>query len=115
MTNYRNLLTAAIVLFALVAGPSLRAQKTAPHVTSLRVYLFDCGSIHGENPLTYGLKKGDVQDPTMVVPCYLIVHPKGTLVWDAGVIPDSAFHGDKPVTQSDGGDTMSVTDRKSVV
>jgi N-acyl homoserine lactone hydrolase len=109
MTKYRNLLTAAIALFALVAGPSLRAQKTAPHVTSLRVYLFDCGSIHGENPLTYGLKKGDVQDPTMVVPCYLIVHPKGTLMWDAGVIPDSAFHGDKPVTQSDGGDTMSVS------
>jgi glyoxylase-like metal-dependent hydrolase (beta-lactamase superfamily II) len=34
------------------------------------------------------------------VPCYLVVHPKGTLMWDVGVIPDSAFKGDgKPVTQ----------------
>src|SRR6202012_1915065 len=53
--------------------------------------------------------KGDVKDSSMVVPCYLIVHPKGTMLWDAGVIPDSAFHGDKPVTQSDGGDTMTVS------
>ena len=30
----------------------------------------------------------------MVVPCYLIVDPKGTLMWDVGMIPDSAFKGD---------------------
>ena len=34
------------------------------------------------------------------VPCYLVVHPKGTLMWDVGVIPDSAFKaGGGPVTQ----------------
>src|SRR4029079_4689226 len=25
------------------------------------------------------------------VPCYLVVHPKGTLMWEVGVIPDAAF------------------------
>ncbi len=24
----------------------------------------------------------------MSVPCFLVVHPKGTLMWDVGVIPD---------------------------
>ena len=62
------------------------------------MYLFDCGLIKGENPIEYGLNKGDVKNADMVVPCYLIVHPKGTLMWDVGVIPDSAFKGDKPVT-----------------
>ena len=89
---------AAVVLLS-------RAQKTAAPVTSLRVYLFDCGLIKGEDPLTYGLNQGDVKNADMVVPCYLIVHPKGTLMWDVGVIPDSAFKGGKPVTEE--GDTVS--------
>jgi N-acyl homoserine lactone hydrolase len=89
--------------------PAMPAQKIAPPVTSLRVYLFDCGLIKGENPIEYGLSKGEVNNPDMVVPCYLIVHPKGTLMWDAGVTPDSAFHDSKPVTQSFDGDTVSIT------
>ena len=95
-----------LIVFA-AAVPWLRAQKTAAPVTSLRVYLFDCGLIKGEDPLAYGLHQGDVKNADMVVPCYLIVHPKGTLMWDVGVIPDSAFKGDKPVTRSEEGDTVS--------
>ena len=85
-------------LLVLAVSPS-GAQKIAAPVSSLRVYLFDCGLIKGENPLSYGLNKGDVKNPDMVVPCYLIVHPKGTLMWDVGVIPDSAFKEGKPVTE----------------
>src|SRR6202167_2108625 len=95
----------SLLLFA--AAPLSGAQKIATPVSSLRVYLFDCGLIKGEDPLTYGLNPGDVKNPDMVVPCYLIVHPKGTLMWDVGVIPDAAFKGDKPVTQSGDGDTVS--------
>jgi N-acyl homoserine lactone hydrolase len=98
---------AALVLLLVVAAsvPLCGAQKIAAPVTSLRVYLFDCGLIKGEDPLAYGLNKGDVKNPDMVVPCYLIVHPKGTLMWDVGVIPDSAFKEGKPVTEE--GDTVS--------
>ena len=58
-------------------------------------------------PIEYGLNKGDVKNTEMVVPCYLVVHPKGTLFWDAGVIPDSAFKGDSPVTEKNGSDITS--------
>jgi N-acyl homoserine lactone hydrolase len=95
---------ASLIVLA-TALPSSRAQKIAAPVTSLRVYLFDCGLIKGEDPTEYGLNKGDVKNPDMVVPCYLIVHPKGTLMWDVGVIPDSAFKEGKPVTEE--GDTVS--------
>jgi N-acyl homoserine lactone hydrolase len=88
-----------LLIVVAVAAQLTLADKVAAPVTSLRVYLFDCGLIKGEDPLAYGLNKGDVKNPDMVVPCYLIVHPKGTLMWDVGVIPDSAFKGDKPVTQ----------------
>src|ERR1700677_1870362 len=95
----------ALLLVFAAAVPLCGAQKIAAPVSSLRVYLFDCGLIKGEDPLAYGLNKGDVKNPDMVVPCYLIVHPKGTLMWDVGVIPDSAFNGDGPATQKDGSDT----------
>ncbi len=27
----------------------------------------------------------------MSVPCFLVVHPKGTMIWDTGAVPDSSF------------------------
>jgi N-acyl homoserine lactone hydrolase len=27
----------------------------------------------------------------MAVPCFLVAHPKGTVAWDVGAVPDSAF------------------------
>ena len=96
----------SLIVFAMAAKPSF-AQKKADPVKSLRVYLFDCGMIKGLNPSEYQLKKEDMKSTDMVVPCYLIVHPKGTLMWDVGVIPDSAFKGDAPVSQSHGSVTLS--------
>src|ERR1700678_4457371 len=105
MRHRKTCAAVAWLIFLVLTVPPLLAQKTVARVTSLRVYLFDCGLIKGENPTEYGLNKGDVKNPDMVVPCYLIVHPKGTLMWDVGVIPDSAFKEGKAVTE--GGDTVS--------
>jgi N-acyl homoserine lactone hydrolase len=108
MIEHRRINALAVALIALtLAIQSSFAQKIAAPVTSLRVYLFDCGLIKGEDPLTYGLKKDEVKDPDMVVPCYLIVHPKGTLMWDAGAIPDSAFKANQPATLTYDTDTIT--------
>jgi glyoxylase-like metal-dependent hydrolase (beta-lactamase superfamily II) len=34
----------------------------------------------------------------MFTPCYLIVHPRGTLIWDTGEIPDRDFKAPGPTT-----------------
>lgn len=82
----------AAALLAL-AGSAL--AQTAPKPPSTpRIYVFDCGSIKGLSPALFNFKEGEVKATTFVVPCYLIVHPKGTLMWDTGTIPDSAFKGD---------------------
>jgi N-acyl homoserine lactone hydrolase len=59
-----------------------------------RLYIFDCGVIKGLGVDLFGFKPGEVPARDFFVPCYLVVHPKGTLMWDVGVIPDSAFKGD---------------------
>jgi N-acyl homoserine lactone hydrolase len=39
----------------------------------------------------FQLKKEEASTTDLSVACYLIVHPKGTLMWDTGAVPDSAW------------------------
>jgi glyoxylase-like metal-dependent hydrolase (beta-lactamase superfamily II) len=78
--------------------PVLSAAPKPPK--SVRLYVFDCGSIKGLSTTRFDLKPEQVTATGFVVPCYLIVHPKGAMMWDVGVIPDSQFKADgAPVTQ----------------
>ena len=72
----------------------------AAHAADLRLYVFDCGKLHYADPTRFGFKNEEVKVYDLSVGCYLIVHPKGTLMWDVGVIPDSDFPKDgKPATK----------------
>jgi N-acyl homoserine lactone hydrolase len=73
---------------ALAAGP---AHKPPKPPKSVRLYIFDCGVIHTTNGDTYSLKKEEMASTEMSIPCILVAHPKGTLMWDNGDIPDRAF------------------------
>ena len=39
----------------------------------------------------FQLKKEEVATTDLSVACFLIVHPKGTLIWDTGAVPDAAW------------------------
>jgi glyoxylase-like metal-dependent hydrolase (beta-lactamase superfamily II) len=58
---------------------------------SLRLYVLDCGSIHVADTARYDLRPDEVQTSELSVPCFLVVHPKGTLIWDVGAVPDSEW------------------------
>jgi len=66
------------------------AQTKPPAVKSLRLYVFDCGTLtpNREGVERYHVTMREVGEIRMPVPCFLIVHPRGTLMWDVGVIPD---------------------------
>jgi glyoxylase-like metal-dependent hydrolase (beta-lactamase superfamily II) len=44
--------------------------------------------VRGE-PAAYGLTRDQVGDTNFSDACYLIAHPRGTLLWDVGIIPDA--------------------------
>lgn len=96
-----------VLLLTFGAAPAFDAAQAAPSVSrgakppsSPRLYIFDCGVIKGLGVDQFGFKVGEVPPRDFFVPCYLIVHPKGTMMWDVGVIADTAFKGDgKPVTE----------------
>ncbi len=78
----------------LASGLTIGAQTPQKHPKSpksLRLYIFDCGTIHTTNTDAYSLKKEEVATTEMAIPCILVVHPKGAIMWDNGDIPDNAF------------------------
>ncbi|HEX5000334.1 MAG TPA: N-acyl homoserine lactonase family protein [Terriglobia bacterium] len=79
MRMIRSALTFVLAIAVLV----LTACQADP---GLKLYVFDCGNLKSSNPAI--LQERGVTTTDMSVAAYLIVHPRGTLLWDAGVIPD---------------------------
>jgi N-acyl homoserine lactone hydrolase len=81
-------LVAAIVgIGAQFATVSAIAQSRGKQATpALKLYVFDMGTLKSANPEPL-LQRG-VTVTDMSVTAYLVVHPRGTLLWDTGVIPD---------------------------
>jgi hypothetical protein len=82
------LLVASIISVFLHQG-SVAAQGRAPRVQSVRLYVFDCGVLVRGEPTAYNLTREQVGDTNFADACYLVAHPKGTLLWDVGIIPDA--------------------------
>jgi len=98
------------LLALLLLAPAAPAQQKAVPPKSVRLYVIDCGSLNIPDPSPYQLKKEDLATTYMSAPCFLIAHPKGTLMWDVGPVPDSAFKpGGGPGTMRYATSTKSVT------
>ena len=67
------------------------SQTTAAQAqTSIKLYVFDGGVLESD-PARYRLTKEDVGTTQLSVAAYLIVHPKGVLLWDTGAVPDESW------------------------
>jgi glyoxylase-like metal-dependent hydrolase (beta-lactamase superfamily II) len=77
---------------------------------SPRLYLFDCGAIHLGNVEGFSLKDTETPVRDLFVPCYLIEHERGRLLFDSGLPLRAAGVGTIPL--DDGG---SITYPRSIV
>jgi N-acyl homoserine lactone hydrolase len=99
-SRWYGVLILATLAIAAVASTVAQQHHRARAPKTLRLYVFDCGVIKGLDPGLFNFKKGELAETELAVPCYLIADPKGTLMWDVGAIPDTAFKDDHtPVTQ----------------
>ena len=85
------LLVGLIGLSGSAGGAAQSAPAKAQLPKTVRLYVFDCGllNITTEGVLRYHVTLAQVGETRMSVPCFLIAHPRGTLMWDLGVIPDA--------------------------
>jgi glyoxylase-like metal-dependent hydrolase (beta-lactamase superfamily II) len=92
---YKACAVLSMVVMTFFAGiASAMPQHKAKPPKTMRLYVFDCGTIPAIDVGLFNFKKEELAETRMVVPCYLVVHPKGTLMWDVGAIPDTAFKDD---------------------
>jgi glyoxylase-like metal-dependent hydrolase (beta-lactamase superfamily II) len=85
----KKLLVPAMFLIA-AATLSIGAQSRTT-VTSPRLYIFDAGGISGLDPKLFNFTREEIKQPDFTNVAYLIVHPKGTVMFEAGGIPDHDF------------------------
>ena len=71
-------------------GVDAQSAPKPPQVKSPRLYVFDCGVLVRGEPTGYNLTTAQVGGNTNFSDaCFLVVHPRGTLLWDVGIIPDA--------------------------
>src|SRR3569833_878899 len=100
MTLFRTIL--ALAMFMGVAAASAQPAPgpglpPVPKLTTPRLYVLDCGTIISYQPERFGLTLADVGNPNFADPCFLVVHPKGMLLYDTG-LPDS--HVGRPIYEN---------------
>ena len=87
----RRLPTAAAAFTLVLLAACATSQSDAPAIdasddkASLRLYVFDCGTLTLDDVAAFGLTNEETDVRELFVPCYLVVHDRGTLLWDAGL------------------------------
>jgi N-acyl homoserine lactone hydrolase len=62
-----------------------------------KLYVFDCGLLNLDSLEIFNLTEGESSVREMFVPCYLIEHENGRLLWDGG-LPKSVADAEGPVS-----------------
>ena len=86
----KHLVLALAVMAAAACSTGPEAQK-APAAPPLRLYVFDNGEITGLDPKLFGFTRAELKEVDFVNVSYLIVHPRGTVMFDTGGIGDEHF------------------------
>ena len=85
-----RLLAAATIIVASSQLPAAQPRGATPP-GSLRLYVFDCGKLDIQDISPYQLTRAEIATNVMSVPCFLVAHPRGTLMWDVGAVPDRSI------------------------
>ncbi len=83
--DIRTVLGLIAVLSLGFVGSAVRGQTAAPGAAAVRLYLFDCGLMKERDGVPYGLSLEQLPPRDLSDPCALVVHPRGTLLWETGL------------------------------
>lgn len=87
-------LLSTLTIFSLALACQPAAEEPAPVEEAaepqLALYVFDCGDLELTDTSAFGLTAEEAGTSRLFVPCYLVRHPEGDLLWDAGLPPATA-------------------------
>jgi glyoxylase-like metal-dependent hydrolase (beta-lactamase superfamily II) len=85
---FATLAVALSVVSVAQRSPVGHAQARLAAAAPVRLYVLDGGTLESD-PARYQLTKDDVGVTQLSIAAYLIVHPKGLLMWDTAAVPDA--------------------------
>jgi N-acyl homoserine lactone hydrolase len=77
-------LIAALLLTPLLGAGGSQGQA------DIRLYVLDAGTLESD-PARYQLRPDEVRATQLAMTAFLIVHPRGTLMWDTGGVADDTW------------------------
>ena len=66
-------------------APAEVAPAEAAAETTLKLYIFECGRIYVDDVERFGIRNDETDVRELVVPCYVVEHPGGRMLWDGGL------------------------------
>jgi len=91
----RSLVILVLAGWCILGGPAAAQNRGAGAgrggpVTSPRLYVFDGGVLESD-PGRYRLTKEDVGTTQLSIASFLVVHPRGVLLWDTNAVADDEW------------------------
>ncbi len=89
MMTLQLLSTLGTIAFVASCSGSPPSEEAGAERTPLtKLYVFDCGRIVVTDVSEFSLSNDEVSTMEAAVPCFLIEHEQGTLMWDLGLTED---------------------------
>lgn len=68
-----------------VEGVAVEGAAARDPFAPLRLYIFECGRILVDDVGRFGIEDHETDVRELVVPCYIVDHPDGRMLWDGGL------------------------------
>ena len=82
------------------------ADSDADSDRAVRLYVFDCGNLRFQSMAMFNVSDDETDVRELIVPCYIIDHPEGTVLWDGGLPSATAAISDwQPDPENEGIDS----------
>jgi glyoxylase-like metal-dependent hydrolase (beta-lactamase superfamily II) len=75
----------AAIFVTLGSAAAVEAQSIGRTEAALKLYVFDCGIMKERDGVPYGLSLEQLPPRDLSDPCVLVVHPRGTMLWETGL------------------------------
>jgi len=71
--------------FLVITGCRVDVSTEAETQSAVKLYVFDCGMLRFESIEDFSIADDETDIRDLIVPCYIVEHEKGRLLWDGGL------------------------------